>query len=70
LGVTGLAALAPLAAVLLPFGLSYELAVPLIVIIDPVANMVRVMVNIAVNCAIPVLVGGRSASPVVPANAA
>jgi Na+/H+-dicarboxylate symporter len=57
LGVTGLAALAPLAAVLLPFGLSYELAVPLIVIIDPVANMLRVMVNIAVNSAIPVLVG-------------
>lgn len=55
LGVTGLAALAPLAVVLRPFGLSYELAVPMMVIIDPLANMVRVMVNIAVNCAIPAL---------------
>ena len=63
LGVTGLAALSPLAAVLRPFGLSYELAVPLMVIIDPIANMVRVMVNVAVNCAIPALAGGR-ATPV------
>jgi Na+/H+-dicarboxylate symporter len=55
LGVTGLAALVPLAAVLRPFGLSYELAVPMMVIIDPLANMVRVMVNIAVNCTIPAL---------------
>jgi Na+/H+-dicarboxylate symporter len=55
LGVTGLAALIPLAAVLRPFGLSYELAVPMMVIIDPLANMVRVMVNIAVNCTIPAL---------------
>ena len=60
LGVTGLAALAPLAAVLRPFGLSYELAVPLMIIIDPIANMVRVMVNIAVNCMIPALAGGRA----------
>lgn len=63
LGVTGLAALAPLAAVLRPFGLSYELAVPLMIIIDPIANMVRVMVNVAVNCAIPVAIGGRTAPP-------
>jgi Na+/H+-dicarboxylate symporter len=59
LGVSGLAALAPLAAVLRPFGLSYELAVPMMIIIDPIANMVRVMVNIAVNCTIPALAGGR-----------
>jgi Na+/H+-dicarboxylate symporter len=63
LGVTGLAALAPLAVVLRPFGLSYELAVPMMVIIDPLANMVRVMVNIAVNCTIPAL-----ASRTQPAN--
>lgn len=47
LGVTGLAALAPLAVVLRPFGLSYEVAVPLMVIIDPIANMIRVMLNVA-----------------------
>jgi Na+/H+-dicarboxylate symporter len=61
LGVTGLAALAPLAAVLRPFGLSYELAVPMMIIVDPIANMARVMVNVAVNCAIPALAGGRDA---------
>ena len=54
LGVTGLA------AVLRPFGLSYELAVPLMIIIDPIANMLRVMVNVAVNCTIPALAGGRA----------
>ena len=68
LGVTGLAALAPLAAVLRPFGLSYELAVPLMIIIDPIANMLRVMVNVAVNCAIPVAVGGRTAPLAAPAE--
>ena len=36
-----------------------ELAVPLMIIIDPIANMIRVMVNIAVNCAIPALAAGR-----------
>ena len=61
LGVTGLAALSPLAAVLRPFGLSFELAVPLMIIIDPIANMIRVMVNVAVNCAIPAVAGGRAA---------
>lgn len=53
IGANGLAALSPLAAVLRPFGLSYELAVPLMIIIDPIANMIRTMVNVAVNCAIP-----------------
>ena len=61
LGVSGLAALVPLAAVLRPFGLSYELAVPLMIIIDPITNMVRVMVNVAVNCAIPAVAVGRNA---------
>jgi Na+/H+-dicarboxylate symporter len=59
LGVTGLAALAPLATVLRPFGLSYELAVPLMIIVDPLANMIRVMLNVAVNCLIPALAAGR-----------
>jgi proton glutamate symport protein len=59
LGVTGLAALAPLAVVLRPFGLSYEVAVPLMIIIDPIANMVRVMLNVAINCMIPALAAGR-----------
>ena len=60
IGASGLAALAPLAAVLRPFGLSYEVAIPLLVIIEPIANMLRTMVNVAVNCAIPALAGGRS----------
>ena len=55
IGANGLAALAPLAAVLRPFGLSYELAAPLMIIIDPIANMIRTMVNVAVNCQIPAL---------------
>ena len=62
LGATGLAALAPLASVLRPFGLSYELAVPLMIIIDPIANMVRTMINVAVNCLIPALAAGRETS--------
>jgi len=55
LGVNGAAALAPLAAVLRPFGLPYELVFPLLIIIDPLALMVRIMVNVAVNCLIPAL---------------
>jgi proton glutamate symport protein len=62
LGVTGLNALAPLAIVLRPFGLSYELAVPLMVIVDPIANMIRVMLNVALNCLIPAFAAGRIAS--------
>jgi proton glutamate symport protein len=64
LGVSGLAGLAPMAAVLRPFGLSYELALPLMVIVDPIANMIRVMLNVALNCQIPVLAAGRE-SPAV-----
>jgi proton glutamate symport protein len=55
IGVGGLAALAPLAAVLRPFGLSYELAVPLMIVLDPVINMVRVMINVLVNCLVLVI---------------
>ena len=62
IGVSGLAALAPLAIVLRPFGLSYEVAVPLMIIIDPLADMVRTMLNVAINCVIPTLAGGRAAT--------
>ncbi len=67
LGVTGLAALAPLAAVLRSFGLSYELALPLLIIIDPIANMIRVMINIAVNCAIPAMASNNHPENIAPA---
>jgi proton glutamate symport protein len=63
IGVSGLAALAPLAIVLRPFGLSYEVAVPLMIIIDPLADMVRTMLNVALNCMIPALAGGRVIRP-------
>jgi len=59
-GVSGLAALAPLAIVLRPFGLSYEVAIPLMLIIDPLADIVRTMLNVAINCLIPSLASGRS----------
>jgi Na+/H+-dicarboxylate symporter len=57
LGISGAAALAPLAGVLRPFGLPYELAFPLLVIIDPLVHMVRIMLNVTVNCTIPALAG-------------
>jgi Na+/H+-dicarboxylate symporter len=59
LGISGAAALAPLAGVLRPFGLPYELAFPLLVIIDPLAHMVRIMLNVTVNCIIPALAAGK-----------
>ena len=59
LGLNGLAALAPLAVVLRPFGLSYEVAVPLMIIIDPLAELVRVMLNVVVNSMIPILATKR-----------
>ena len=62
LGLNGLAALAPLAVVLRPFGLSYEVAVPLMIIIDPLAELVRVMLNVVINCMIPILAKGREAA--------
>jgi proton glutamate symport protein len=59
LGLNSLAALAPLAVVLRPFGLSYEVAVPLMIIIDPLAELVRVMLNVVVNSMIPILATKR-----------
>jgi Na+/H+-dicarboxylate symporter len=61
IGLSGLAALAPLAIVLRPFGLSYEVAVPLMIIVDPVADMVRTMLNVALNCTVPTLAARRAA---------
>jgi proton glutamate symport protein len=64
LGVSGAAALASLAGVLRSFGLPYELAFPLLVIIDPLVEMVRTMLNVAVNCVVPALAaGGRLSQP-------
>lgn len=57
---------AALAIVLRPFGLSYEVAVPLMIIIDPLADMVRTMLNVALNCTIPTLAGGAAAAPPMP----
>lgn len=69
IGLSGVAGLAPMATVLRPFGLSYELALPLMVILDPIASMVRAMVNVAMNSQIPVLAAMREA-PAVDAVAA
>jgi Na+/H+-dicarboxylate symporter len=55
LGASGLVAMAPLATVLRPFGLSYEVAAPMMIIVEPLANMLRTMINVVVNCAIPVV---------------
>jgi Na+/H+-dicarboxylate symporter len=60
IGVSGLPALAPLAIVLRPFGLSYEVAIPLMLIIDPLADIVRTMLNVGLNCMIPTLAASRS----------
>jgi Na+/H+-dicarboxylate symporter len=62
LGISGAAAMAPLAGVLRPFGLPYELAFPLLVIIDPLVHMVRIMLNVAVNCMIAALAAGNAES--------
>lgn len=59
IGLSGFAQLVPLASVLRPFGLSYEVALPLLIAVDPIASIVRGMVNIAGNLAIPALAGGR-----------
>jgi proton glutamate symport protein len=63
LGLSGAAALAPLAGVLRPFGLSYELAFPLLVIVDPIVHMIRIMLNVAVNCLVPALAAGPEPVP-------
>jgi Na+/H+-dicarboxylate symporter len=70
LGLSGAAALVPLAAVLRPFGLSYELAFPLLIIVDPIAHMIRIMLNVAVNCLIPALAVGRQAPAATEASTA
>jgi Na+/H+-dicarboxylate symporter len=71
IGVNGLAALTPLAIVLRPFDMSFELAVPLMIIVDPIAGLVRAMLNVAVNCLVPALAGGReSVTEVAAAEAA
>ena len=58
LGLNGVAVLPTFAIVLKSFGLPYELALPLLAIIDPIAQMIRPIMNISVNCAIAVLAGG------------
>jgi len=63
IGVSGLAALAPMAIVLRPFGLSYEVAVPLMIIIDPLADMLRTMLNVGLNGMVAVLAAARSVVP-------
>ena len=55
----------PLAAVLRPFGLSYELALPLMIVVDPIVSMIRAMLNVALNCQIPALAGSGSRKPVI-----
>lgn len=72
IGVSGLNALAPMAVVLRPFGLSYELALPLMAIVDPIVAMFRALLNVALNCHIPVLAAGKESprvSDAVPASA-
>jgi Na+/H+-dicarboxylate symporter len=60
LGLNGIAALSPLAMVLRPFGLSYEIAVPLMIVVDPIAELLRVMLNVTINCAIAAVANGRT----------
>lgn len=59
IGLSGPAGLAPLAAVLRPFALSFELALPIMIIIDPLISMLRAAVNVAGSCAIAALAAGR-----------
>jgi Na+/H+-dicarboxylate symporter len=63
LGLGGIAALGPLAVVLRPFGLSYEVAVPLMAIIDPIAELIRVVLNVVMNCMIAALSAKRDSPP-------
>jgi proton glutamate symport protein len=67
LGLNGIAALSPLALVLRPFGLSYEIAVPLMIVIDPIAELLRVTINVAVNCMVAAVAGGYPTTKTVPA---
>jgi Na+/H+-dicarboxylate symporter len=53
--------------VLRPFGLSYELALPLMIIADPIISMIRAVINVTLNCQISALAGlGQSRSEVIP----
>jgi Na+/H+-dicarboxylate symporter len=59
IGLNSPAGLAALAAVLRPFALSFELALPILIIVDPIIGMLRASVTVAVTCAIAALSGGR-----------
>ena len=61
LGLNGIAALSPLAMVLRPFGLSFEIAVPLMMVVDPLAELFRVMLNVTINCTVVAVANGRIA---------
>jgi proton glutamate symport protein len=66
LGLNGIAALSPLALVLRPFGLSYEIAVPLMIVVDPIAELFRVMLNVTINCMISTGASGRDTTQTIP----
>ena len=59
IGLNGPAGLAALAGVLRPFALSFELALPILIVVDPIVGMLRAAVTVAVTCAIAALAGGR-----------
>jgi proton glutamate symport protein len=59
IGLAGTAGLASVASVLRPFALSFELALPILIVVDPIISMLRGMVNVAVVCAITALAAGR-----------
>jgi proton glutamate symport protein len=67
LGLNGIAALSPLAVVLRPFGLSYEIAVPLMIVVDPIAELFRVMLNVTINCMVSTAASGRDITQTIPA---
>jgi proton glutamate symport protein len=68
LGLNGVAALSPLAVVLRPFGLSYEVAVPLMMVVDPIAELFRVMLNVAINCMVSTIASGRESAKTIRAS--
>jgi proton glutamate symport protein len=67
-GLNGIAALSPLAVVLRPFGLSYEIAVPLMIVVDPVAELFRVMLNVTINCMVSTGASGPEIAQAIPAS--
>jgi Na+/H+-dicarboxylate symporter len=62
IGLNGPAGLASLAGVLRPFGLSFELALPILIVVDSIVGMLRAALTVAVTCAIAALAGGRQRS--------